>query len=568
MAGAFVLEGQVVTMDSALPRAEAVGVRDRRIAAVGTSEEVRRAMGAEAAVVPLGRAAVLPGFIDAHHHFCFAAFDRRTPDLHHSPDTPIDSLLAQVAEAAGRDSNGWVRCQGYDVSKLRERRAPRLEELDEVCPDRPLFLWAYSAHDACLNSAAFDAMGWTAKTPDPNGGVIARDRRGRLTGEIVEAACFLAEARSRDSLLEGTEDAWLAEAEAHGEELLRRGITRVADPGVPPSLERLYLRAARDERLPVAVHRMPVGSASMLTPRFDDEPTGSGPEIAPVGPAKLFVDGAERCAICVSMRQVVRAAAATLRRAVGGAGLAAIRAASSRAELRRGPDGLLHQGILFWEQEALDSAVRTAAERGFQVAQHAIGNEAVAAALRAIERAGGGLDRLPGRPRLEHAMMVDPPLVGRIAEAGAIAVVQPFFLHNLGDQIADLPLPRPIEVMPLRRMLDAGVTLAGSSDYPVAGFDVLAAVKSAATRRSELGKSIEPDQAIGVEDALRAYTVGSALALGVEKDVGSISAGKQADLVVLSENPLELDPKRVDEIEVLSTYRAGRVAFRDRQLYV
>src|SRR5205085_7065143 len=134
-------------------------------------------------------------------------------------------------------------------------------------------------------------------------------------------------------------------------------------------------------------------------------------------------------------RQVVRAAAATLRRAVGGAGLAAIRAASRRNDLRRGPDGLLHQGILFWEQEALDFAVRDAAERGFQVAQHAIGNEAVAAGLRAIERAGG-LDRLPGRPRLEHAMMVDPPLVERMAGAGALAVVQPFFLHELGDQIA------------------------------------------------------------------------------------------------------------------------------------
>ena len=110
-------------------------------------------------------------------------------------------------------------------------------------------------------------------------------------------------------------------------------------------------------------------------------------------------------------------------------------------------------------------------------------------------------------------------------------------------------------------MLDDGVTLAGSSDYPVAGFEVLAAVKSAAVRRSRLEEVVEPHQAIGVEEALRAYTLGSALALGVEKEVGAISAGKQADLVVLSRNPLDADPERVDEIEVLRTYCAGRLAY-------
>jgi hypothetical protein len=153
---------------------------------------------------------------------------------------------------------------------------------------------------------------------------------------------------------------------------------------------------------------MPVGSASMLTPRFDGEPTGSGPAVAPVGPTKLFLDGGERCALCFSLRQVVQAAATTLRRAIGGGGLAAVRAASQQSGFRRGPDGLLHQGILFWEQDALDSVVRTAAARGFQVAQHAIGNEAISVGLTAIERAGDALDRLPGRPRLEHGMFIDP----------------------------------------------------------------------------------------------------------------------------------------------------------------
>jgi predicted amidohydrolase YtcJ len=317
-----------------------------------------------------------------------------------------------------------------------------------------------------------------------------RDNRGRLTGELVEAACYLAEARSRDSLLEGAGDAWLEDAEAHGRELLAHGIVRVA--GVPPSLDRLYLRAAGEARLPLTVHRMPVGAASMLAPRFDGEPTGSGPSVAPVGPAKLFLDGGERCALCFSTWQVMRAAAATLRRATGGAGFGAVRAATPRSTLRRGPDGLLHQGILFWDQESLDSTVHRAAEQGFQLAQHAVGNEAVAMGLKAIERAGSALDRLPSRPRLEHVMFVDPPLVRRIADAGVIAVVQPFFIFDIGDYEAEVPPPKPIQVLPLRRMLDAGVTLAGSSDYPVSRFDVLSAVKAAATRHSGWGRRSNP----------------------------------------------------------------------------
>jgi predicted amidohydrolase YtcJ len=557
----FVLEGDVVTMDRARPRAEALGVREGRIVAVGASADVRAVIGGNAGVLALGGASVLPGFIDAHHHYCFAAFDRRRPDLHHQPNTPMESLLSRVREIAAQGSEGWVRCRGYEPAKLRERRPPRLEELNEVCPDRPLFLQAYSGHEACLNAAGFAAMGWSAQTPDPDGGVIVRDRRGRLTGEVVEAACFLAEARARDSLLEGTEDVWLAEAEAHGRELVRCGITRVGDPAVPPSFERRYLRAARENRLPLTVHRMPVGSASMLTPRFDGHPMGSGPAVAPVGPAKLFLDGGERCALCASRRQVVRAAATTLRRAIGGGGLAAIRAARQQLGFRRGPDGLLHQGILFWEQDALDSAVRTAAARGFQVAQHAIGNEAISIGLTAIERAGEALDRLPGRPRLEHAMFIDPPLVRRIADAGAIAVVQPLFVYDFGDSEASAPPPEPIEVMPLRRMLDTGATLAGSSDYPVSHFDVLRAVKAAVTRMTRLGEQLEPEQAITVEDTLRAYTQGSALALGVANDVGTISAGKRADLVVLSESPLNADPEHIDDIEVVRTYIAGRLAY-------
>jgi predicted amidohydrolase YtcJ len=546
-------------MDPRRPEAEAVGIRDGTIDAVGTAAEVHAAMGDGAELVAVDGGAILPAFIDAHHHYSLAAFDAGTPDLHLPPGSSIEDILSLVERAAASDGEtGWLRMQGYDPVNLRERRAPRVEELDEACSGRPLLLIAYSFHDGCLNSRGLAEMAWGRHSTDPRNGRLVRDRRGRLTGEVSEGALFLAEARSRDSLLERAEDAWLAECEAHGRRLLAAGIVRVADAAVAPAFDRLYDRAAAEGRLPVIVHRMPVAAASMLEPRLDTEPTGGGGTAAPQGPAKLFLDGADRCALCFSMTQVARAAAATLRTAVGGEGLAALRAAN-RVRWRRGADGLLHGGMLFWEQEALDAAVVRAGAGGLQVAQHAIGNEAIAMGLTALERAGRSLEELPGRPRLEHAMMLDGALARRIADAGAVAVVQPHFVHDLGDELSRVPLPAPVRVKPLRTLLERGVTVAGSSDYPVSGFDVLAAIRAATTRLTRAGAAWEPDEAVSVEAALRAYTVGGAAALGVEGEAGTLEPGKRADIITLSGDPRRVAPEALTDLRVTRTYVAGRL---------
>ena len=548
------LLGRVLTMDPAQPAAEGVAVRDGRIEVVGHADEVRAAVGEGAEVVDLGDELIVPAFIDAHHHFCMAAFDRGKPDLHDVDS--IEGVLDRV-ERTAREGDGWVRLQGYDPAKIREHRAPTAGELDEVCPDRPALLISYSFHDACLNSRGLAEMGWDATSPDPPHGLLVR-RGGRLTGEISEGAMFLAEARSRESLLGTAEDAWIAECEAHGRDLLAAGIVRVGDAAVPPTFERLYERAAEAGSLPVIVHRMPVSSASMIRPRTDAPPTGSGPAGAPIGPAKLFMDGAERCGICFSVTQMARGAANVLRAAVGGEGLSALRAASA-VDWTRGSDGHMHGGTIFWEQEDLNAAVRAAAASGLQVAQHAIGNEAIGLACGALEQAGAELDGLPGRPRLEHLTFVDPALARRVADTGAIAVVQPYFIYDMvGDYTAKTPPPAPISIQPARMLLDAGVELAGSSDHPVSGYDVLAAVEAAVRRHTKGGRVSEPDEAISAEEALRAYTLGSARALGVEHEAGTLTAGKRADIVVLSGDPRRTMPT---DVRVERTYLGGELAY-------
>ena len=196
---------------------------------------------------------------------------------------------------------------------------------------------------------------------------------------------------------------------------------------------------------------------------------------------------------------------------------------------------------------------------GLQVAQHAIGNEAIELAVAAIEHAGAALDDLPGRPRLEHVTFLDEDMARRIAATGAIAVVQPYFNYDMvGDYAALTPPPPPTVVQPLRMLLDAGVELAGSSDHPVSGYDVLAAVEAAVRRHTRKGRVWDPQEAISAEEALRAYTLGSARALGVDHEAGSLEPGKRADIVVLSGDPRRTDPT---SLEVRRTYLGGELAY-------
>jgi predicted amidohydrolase YtcJ len=548
---------KIRTMDARQPIAEAVGIRGGLIAAVGSLGQVQQAMGDAARIEDLGGGALLPGFIDAHHHLAYAALDYGGASLRLPAGSRLEDLLAAITSAVAAKPPGWVYLCGYELGDVRERRAPRADELEQCCPGRPLFVQAASGHDGALNQAGLDAMGWTVSSRDPANGVIVRDRRGRPTGVVSEAAAFMAEAAFRDQLLADGPEVWLSACEAHARDLLALGITRVGDAAAAPSVERLYGRAAEEDRLPITVHAMPVASSSLLLPRFDGPATGEGPARARTGPAKLFVDGGHRCAVCLSAGQAAWVAGALMRNVLGGRGLAALRAASRSGRPRLGRDLHLHAGMRFWERDALAGAVEHGAQRGFQIALHAIGNEAIDLALRALERNERSLAAAPGRPRLEHLVFADPDQPARIAATGAIAVVQPGFIAGAGDDMLLTPLPPSIRTMPLRSLSEAGVELAGSSDYPVTQPEVLEAISAAVTRRTAAGATLAAEEAVDVELMLRAYTLGGARALGCEQEAGSLTPGKQADLVHLADDPVTYDPALLADIGVRATWVAG-----------
>jgi predicted amidohydrolase YtcJ len=486
---------------------------------------------------------------------------RRSPDLHQLPvGAGIEDVLGQVEQhVATTSESGWVRLFGYSPADLREHRHPTRRELDRVCPDRPLLVIALGMHSGALNSAGLDAMGWLPPTSIPPGGRIPLERSRLPRGEVTESALYLAEAASRRSLIAHGGDAWIVESQAHAQDLAAAGITRVGDAAVSPEFDLLYQRAVTADMLPITVHRMPIGTQSLLASRTAGPPTGTGPPRSPVGAAKLFLDGGESCAICLSVGEALRVFGRIVTQtARGGEGLAAVRAALHGETVRPGRDFKLHRGTLFWDDHRLAATIADAADHGLQTAAHAMGNEAIDQATRVLRALGPRLDPLPGRPRLEHTVFCGPDLATRIADVGAIAVVSPIWLDELGPAFrnaAKLAGPSPI---PLNTLTNAGVTLAGASDYPSAHYRVLPAIQAAVTRRVISDGTLHgPEEAITAEQAVRAYTTGSAAALGVDDIAGSITVGKQADLVILSHNPLDVDPSLIGSIQVLRTYVAG-----------
>lgn len=548
---------------------EALAFVNGTILAVGTVDEVRAAAGEHADVVELDGGVLVPGFIDAHHHYGLAVLDRKAPDLHHPHGTTTERVLERIERfvQSAPAGSGWLRAHGYDPAKLVSGRVPSRDELDEIAPDRPLLIMAWSLHEGVLNSRGLEELGWDSASKHPTGGRIERDRTGRLTGEIAEAAFFVAEAHSRDAMLAeaGADELWMQNAHDHGLELLSAGITRVADAAVPPAIDDLYVRAAEAGMLPVTVHRMPVSDAALHAVMGEDRalsPDGSGPSAAPSSAAKLFLDGGERCATCLSLRRAIAATASMARARRSGTDASVVRAVVRNDGMKIGLDLHVRTGVRLVDDAAIAAQLTRARQAGLGVAQHAVGNGAIDAALSAIEAAARSAGRDGGEPpatpnRIEHAVLVDDGLARRMADTGTVAVVQPPWVNDMGDRLLIAQAGHGLGLLAFRRMLDAGVVLAGSSDWPITTYDVLFGVQAACERVTAAGAPIDAEQAITAHEALHAYTAGSAFALGIADSVGKLAPGFVADIVHLARDPRSTPTGEISQIAVTRTWKAG-----------
>lgn len=507
-----------LTMDPDHPVAHDLGIWQGRIA--GLDEAVTSLPARE--VVDLQGATVLPGFIDAHVHLAWTGFKQNTPSI--AGRTSVEDVLAVVAEAVARTRapGDWVNIAGYDQRALG--RHLTAAELDRVSDGRKLYLLHDSGHGCVVNTAVLDLL--PADIPHENGFLAEQAMGAARALRLPYAQEDLAEAigrAARTCLREGV----TACAEAgiggtlFGHSPVELGAYQLArDKGLLPL--RVQLMVSADRLHPVAAHEADgIPRALDLGLR-----TGFGDDRLSVGALKVYTDGG----------MMARTAALT------------------------SPyEGLDHAGQLQDDPDVLTGLVVDGHLAGWQLAVHAIGDRAADIALDAIERAQRIRPRPEARHRIEHAGLIRPDQLPRMARLGVSAVVQPNFLRCFGDDYASIMGEERAPWMYRgRAFLDHGVPLVGSSDRPVADGSPLRAVQFMTERASTSGRLIGPDEAVTVDQALRAYTVAGARACHWEDRLGSLTPGKHADLAVLADDPRSVDTSRIGAIEVVETYVAGR----------
>jgi predicted amidohydrolase YtcJ len=525
----------VLTMDPARPRASAVIIEDGRITAL---DDVP---AGTARVVDLRGATVLPGFHDAHNHMTGFGMSLGEIDLRAEAAGTLDELYAAVERRAQATAPGeWVVGSGYDQNKLGGH--PHRDALDRAAPGRRVWLRHTSGHMCVVNGVVLADLGVDAAATEIPGGRVATDAGGRPTGLLEERAQLLV-----GRLVYPYPLAELADAIARAAAVyLSEGITSCTEAGIgggwvahsPAELAAYQL--ARDQgRLGVRVELMTAGE--VLHPlgahADDDRPvgldlgitSGFGDEWVRLGATKIFADGS----------LVGRTAA--MNEPYAGSGQA---------------------GYLQAEAADLQALIIAAHRSGWQVATHAIGDRAIDVVLDAYEQALTRYPRRDPRHRIEHFAVVGPRQLARAAALGVIAVPQGRFASELGDgMLAAVGPDRHSWLYRQRSLLEAGMVLPGSSDRPVVAGAPLLGIADMVNRRTSAGAPFNPGEAITAEQALRAWTWGSAYASRQEHAKGSVTPGKLADLVVLAEDPTAVGPERIAGLEVLATIVGGELRF-------
>ncbi|MCS5730129.1 amidohydrolase [Herbiconiux moechotypicola] len=515
----------------------AVLVRDGRIAAVGSLDEVSAASvdPRAATQVDLAGGLLLPGFQDAHVHPAPAGVEMLQCDL--SGADSAEETLALIARYAAASDDDWLQGGGWTMDHFAGG-SPHRTGLDGVTGDRPAFLVSRDHHSAWVNSVALARAGITASTPDPADGVIERDADGTPSGTLHEGAL---------SLLDGVKPVadeelayrGLLAAQSH---LIALGITGWQDAlvgeglGFGDSLP-LYLRAVQEETLVARVtgalwwHReRGIEQLPELLDRRSRAAALARPDLFMADTVKMMLDG-----------------------------IVENHTASIHGHYRL-PGGDAGSGLDFIDPERLGAHLAALDSDGFSVHFHALGDRAVTQALDAVEALGGSARR----HQLAHLQMVADADLPRFASVGAIANLQAFWART-DDQLRDLCLPilppgARERTYPFGRLARAGAALAFGSDWPVSTADPLAAVHVAVNRT---GYGAEPEPLGGDRDkldlatALGGYTAGSAHANGRGSTTGRLRAGYLADIVVLDRDPFRGAPDEIGDTRVTQTWIAG-----------
>jgi len=526
----IITNAKVWTVDKSSPTAQAVAVLGDRIVAVGSNADVDSWHGSHTHVIDAEGKLLLPGFNDAHVHFSSGGMQLTNVQLKDATSAQEFSRL--IGERAKVTAKGeWILGGNWDETKWNPPHMPTKELIDPLTPDTPVFVSRYDGHMGLANSVALRLAGITAKTPDPPGGTVVRDAEGNPTGALKDAATeYIYKVIPRLS---------------HDQRLkvIKRALAYAASVGVT-SVQHMSASyediAVYSELLQRGELTTRIYAAPSITHVDDEAKLGigrafGGPYLR-IGALKAFADGSL------------------------GSGTAYF----YEPFLNQGNN----RGLLSDEMHPI-SLMRDrylkADAAGLQLCTHAIGDEGISTILDLyadVIRANGEKDR---RLRIEHAQHMAAKDFDRFAQLHVIASVQPY--HAIDDgRFAESHIghDRASRTYAFRSFLDHGVRLAFGTDWEVAPLDPLLTVYAAVTRATLDGKNPNgwfPEQKLSVAEAIEAYTMGSAYAEFQENEKGSITTGKLADMVLVSEDIFSIAPEKIRDVQVLKTFVGGRQVF-------
>lgn len=508
VADVVILDAAIVTMDPAQPQASALAMRDGKIAFVGDNESAQKWIGEKTRVVRAAGATVLPGLIDTHIHLMSGALSLDSCTFADA-QLALPEVAAIIRECVARTpGEGWVVVQDLNAAGFQADR----KALDAVVPARPLVLWAADGHVGWANSAALSRAGITRNTADPVDGRIERDRKGEPTGFLVDGAMTLLSRHLEKPAPEQRER--LLSRALH--DLAAAGVTTFMEANADAETVATYVALASKKQLAARVNFALESSGESTDQEFARlkelrERAQTQPQLR-ADMIKIFADG------------IIEYPTQT--------------AAVLEPYLDAGGRPTRNVGPTYHEPEALAQFVTRAATEGFGVHIHAIGDRAARVALDAFARA-----RQQGSQRrysIAHLELVDPAEFARFRELDVIASLQLQWAEP-DNYTVEAALPyigaeRQARLYPARSFIAAGATIAGGSDWNVSTFNPFEAMGTAVSRanpkepqRGVLGA----DQALRLSEMFPAYTINAARMLGRDAEIGSLQAGKAADVVVL-----------------------------------
>jgi hypothetical protein len=524
------INGKIWTVDDRRPEVEAVAVLGNRIAAVGSTEEIRKWVGANTKVIDLQGKRVTPGFNDSHVHFLDGGMGLASVQLRYAR-TP-EEFRDRIRDFAAKLPKGrWVLNGNWDHENWAPPALPTRRLIDAVTPDNPVFINRLDGHMCLANSLALKLAGVTRETPDPPGGTIVRDANGEPTGVLKDAAMNYV-----TKVIPNPSEEVMAEAiRAALAYAAENGVTSVQDMSASPDVFGVYQKLLGNGELTARVYGVqPLSDWGRLA-RVGVR-AGFGNDKLKIGGLKGFADGSLGSTTALFFEPYLD------------------------APKTKG----LPSDEMFPEGKMLNNIVG-ADKAGLQIAVHAIGdkaNKAILDMFAEVEKRNGSRDR---RLRIEHAQHLRPEEIKRFGAERVIASMQPYHAIDDGRWAENRIGPdRAKGTYAFRSLIDAGATLAFGSDWFVAPMEPMMGIYAAVTRRTLDGKRPQgwvPEQKITVAESVRAYTMGSAYASGDEKLKGSIEAGKLADLVVLSADIFKIEPVEIEKTKVVMTVFDGKVIY-------